>query len=163
MENHFYKAVDKRSREELVNFLQDHERYAVMSSWNCIKTFANNVKVHHLAIPRELQDRAYELVGEEGWEWRRQLNHRIRQFQRDQHDYYTIGFNGRSGGYLLLLGKKCDDLDTNPSEYHEKYYWSMDCLRSRVGLVQDFDRMCDIIREDLIYHCRDRVPLLSAI
>jgi hypothetical protein len=74
-----------------------------------------------------------------------------------------MGFNGRSGGYLILLGKKCDDLNTDPGEYYERYHWSMDCLRGRVDLVQDFDRMCDIIREDLIYYCQDRVPLLRGV
>jgi hypothetical protein len=163
MADFFSKAVDWRSREELINFLQDHDRYPVMNSWNFIKTFSNKVKVHYMDLPKDVIDRAFELAcGDDPfrYRWERQLSSRLSQFEREQMGYYKMGFNGRSGGYLILLGKKCDDLNTDPGEYHERYHWSMDCLRGRVGLVQEFDRMCDIIREDLIYYCQDRVPLL---
>lgn len=166
MADYFSKTVNWRSREALIEFLQEHDRYHVMNSWNGTQTFSNRVKVHYMGLPKDVIDRAFELVcGDDPfrYRWERQLSARLSQFELEQHGYYKMGFNGRSGGYLILLGKKLNDLDTNPSEYRERYYWDMNSLRSRVYLVQEFDRMCDIIREDLIYHCQDKVPLLRAI
>lgn len=163
MADYFSKTVDRRSREELISFLQDHDRYPVMNSWNGTKTFSNKVKVHYMDLPKDVLDRAFELAcGDDflRYHWERQLSVRLTQFEQEQRGYYKMGFNGRSGGYLILLGKKLDDLDTNPGDYRERYYWDMNSLRSRVDLVQEFDRMCDIIREDLIYYCQEKVPLL---
>lgn len=166
MADYFSKTVNWRSREALIEFLQEHDRYPVMNSWNGTQTFSNRVKVHYMGLPKDVLDRAFDLVcGDDPlrYRWERQLNTRLNQFEQEQNGYYKMGFNGRSGGYLILLGKKLDALDTHPSEYRERYYWDMNSLRSRVYLVQEFDRMCDIIREDLIYHCQDKVPLLRAI
>lgn len=163
MADFFFKKIDKRSREDLINFLQDHDRYSVISSWNLIMTFSNKVKVHSMDLPKNILDRAFELVyGEDpvSYYWNRQLSSRLSQFECEHGGCHKMGFNGRSGGYLILLGKKVDTLNTDPQEYYEKYYWTMESLRDRVGLVQEFDRMCDLIREDLIYYCQDRVPLL---
>ena len=163
MANFFFKKIDKRNREELINFLQEHSRYPVMNSWNRINTFSNRVKVHYMDLPRDVIDRAFEVVcGDDpfSYRWNRQLSSRLNQFEREQNGYYKMGFNGRSGGYLILIGKKLDDLHTDPDEYNDKYYWALEDLRTRVNLIQEFDRMCDIIREDLIYYCQDRVPLL---
>lgn len=166
MADFFSKTVDWRSRNALVAFLQEHPRYYVMNSWNGTRTFSNKVKVHYMDLPRDIVDRAFELVCDDGplrYRWERQLSSRLSQFEQEHEGYYKIGFNGRSGGYLILVGKKMDDLDTPLGEFHEKYHWSMDSLRGLVGLVQEFDRMCDIIREDLIYYCQDRVPLLCRV
>jgi hypothetical protein len=167
MANFFYKAVNKRSRQDLVNFLQEHERYHVMNSWNGVWTFANKVKVHYMSLPKELLDRAFELVCCDGpfrYRWERQLSSRLSQFEQEQGGYYKMGFNGRSGGYLILVGKDFATLNQDPGEYEDRYSWTMSCLQSRVGLVQDFDRMCDIIREDFIYYCQGKsMPLLRRV
>ena len=44
----FYEQkVDRRSREQMVEFLAGHFRYNTMNSWNRGTSYANRVKVRH--------------------------------------------------------------------------------------------------------------------
>jgi hypothetical protein len=97
MADYFYKEVDKRSREELINFLQDHPRYSVMNSWNFIKTFSNKVKVHYMDLPKDVIDRAFDLVcGDDTftYRWNRQLSSRLGQFEQEQGGTTRWGLTG---------------------------------------------------------------------
>jgi uncharacterized protein YcgL (UPF0745 family) len=76
-----------------------------MNSWNNSTAPAFNLKVYNV-IPRELQDNVYEVIQtDEYWDKVKDL---ISDFQV-KYDYrWQAGFNGRSGGYLVLYkgGKK---------------------------------------------------------
>ena len=74
-------------------------RYYTMCSWNKSTAPAYNLKVYNV-IDNKLQNKVYELLEvDEFWQ---QINHLIRCFN-DEHDYqWQAGFNGRSGGYLVL-------------------------------------------------------------
>lgn len=89
-----------KTREEQVAFLAGHFRYSTMNSWNGQSSYAANVKLRNLRIPKALKDRAYEaLEVEETYDG---VNQVLREFA-EAHDWrYQIGFNGRSGGYLVL-------------------------------------------------------------
>lgn len=98
-----------KTRAAMIQFLAGHFRYSTMNSWNGRSSYAANVKLRNLNIPRELEDRAYEaLEVEETFDNVRDV---LREFA-EAHDYrYQIGFNGRSGGYLVLYkgGRKVSD------------------------------------------------------
>jgi hypothetical protein len=84
----------------------------------------------------------------------------IQDWERE-HPGYTAGFNGRSGGYLVLYNKAGsasvipDTLDYETYEDYKAdmrdYYGSVRANRDElvefVRLVQAFDRLCDEIRE----------------
>lgn len=88
------------SREEMVEFLSKHFRYDTMSSWNRSTSYARNVKIHNLGLTSEQENRAYEIIHtNSAYD---EINSILRGFDV-AHDYrYQIGFNGRSGGYLVL-------------------------------------------------------------
>ena len=46
----FQKKVDRRSRSAMVDYLQGHERYNTMNSWNRLTSYANNIKIHRLGL-----------------------------------------------------------------------------------------------------------------
>lgn len=96
----FEKRFDLRSKDSLVNFLSDHYRYDTMGSWNRGTSYANCVKVNDLGFTNQDKDKAYEIVGIEGY-WD-QIRHPIRDFEKNWYGAYTIGSNGRSSGYLVL-------------------------------------------------------------
>ena len=74
-------------------------RYHTMNSWNNSMAPAYNLKVHKVISPKYL-DRVFELMDKEGFY--DEINDMIHTFSF-VHDYeWQAGFNGRSGGYLVL-------------------------------------------------------------
>lgn len=191
----FTRKVDLRSRQAMTDFLAGHFRYSTMSSWNGLSSYANEVKVHHV-LPDELVDKAFELI--EVQETHDRLADRARDFDRRHNYRWQIGWNGRSGGYLVLYsgerrlsqhksvciacgqrnftsvadtGTRCGrcgsesrvdremfDIVTNSGtvgtdDRDELAEWTIDELRREVNLVQDFDRACDDVVDEMIYLC----------
>lgn len=101
----FHKKVDLRNRREMVDFLSNHFRYSTMNSWNNATSYANNVKIYTLGLPRELEKKAYDLI--ETDEARDILNSIISEWGRSHSHAWQAGFNGRSGGYLVMYQGGC--------------------------------------------------------
>ncbi len=96
----FYEQkVDRRSREKMVEFLAGHYRYNTMNSWNRGTSYANRVKIRNLGLTREQDSKAYDILNTDYWD---ELNYVIDDFTSAMGGCYTIGSNGRSGGYLVL-------------------------------------------------------------
>lgn len=95
----FFTKVDKRNRSAMTGFLLDHFTYSTMNSWNRSYAIANKMKVHSVDLPKRVMDVAYEAVGES--EMYEDLQYVLDDFSaRHNHDI-ILGFNGRSGGYLV--------------------------------------------------------------
>ncbi len=153
----FYtKGVDITKDKSMFNFIAEHPTYYTMNSWNGVRSIAHNVKLYNLHL--------------EG-DWCRALAHldsgeydtirfMIQDWERE-HPGYSVGFNGRSNGYLVLYNKENyrsvfpDTLDYKTYEDYKAdmrdYYGSVKANRDElvefVRLVQAFDRLCDEIRE----------------
>jgi len=97
----FEKKVDLRSRAAMVAFLTSHYRYSTMNSWNRVSSYANKVKFHDLGLTNDQIDKAYEVLGADTNHWD-EIDYPIDEFTRAMNGNYTIGSNGRSGGYLVL-------------------------------------------------------------
>lgn len=96
----FYRPVDKRSKKDMIEFLSSHFRYNTMNSWNRSTSYANNVKVYSV-IPNELTSKVFELmdVGDDFYE---PINDIVRDWGEANEWEYQAGFNGRSGGYIVM-------------------------------------------------------------
>jgi len=136
----FYKKVDLRSKKEMVEFLTNHYRYNTMSSWNQSTSYANKVKIHSV-IPASHSNTVYELIDTEGFYER--LNDILNDWGRENDWKYQAGFNGRSGGYIVMYEgyrkesshksrcsscyqrnfKKVPDFDTTTDEGKFKLYF----------------------------------------
>ena len=105
----FSKKVDLRSRKDMVEFLTNHFRYSTMNSWNQSTSYAHNVKIHSLGLTSEQMHKAYELINMD--EAYCNINDLIDEFDRSHNYAWQVGFNGRSGGYLVLYqgGRKALD------------------------------------------------------
>ena len=157
----FEKTVDMDNRAELVSYLKNHFRYYTMSSWNRSTAYANNVKLYNLDLPVEIIDRAYIFIsGEvECIDWQYAVEDAFHSFLKETG--YNAGFNGRSGGYIVMYETAVDSSGktvTYPGRGIDQYEdfddedeWDFHRLQERVKLVQRFDRMCDQLREELIY------------
>ena len=153
----FYRKVNKNNNKEMFEFLKEHFKYSTLNSWNNLWSIANNVKVYNLGLDYKILELLeldnYFTINTciEDWEY--------------EHEGYTVGFNGRSAGYLVLCNKNNNRsvldyyVDSNDTyeEFKEdvknnygglKYYH--DELVRQVELVQDFDKLCD----DLVEKCK---------
>ena len=74
-------------------------RYWTMNSWNGSESLAYNLKIYNV-IDKDLQDKVYEMLGLD--ELYDDINALIREFDWFHNYEWQAGFNGRSGGYLVL-------------------------------------------------------------
>ena len=154
----FYKkGIDITKDKEMFNFIKEHFTYYTLNSWNGLTSIANKVKLYGLGLSGDwsvalslLDNGEYETV-----------NELIRDWERE-HPSYTVSFNGRSGGYLVLGNKhnnysvipdaifECEDYDEY-KRYCREFYGAVknnrDELVETVRLIQDFDRLCDSLRD----------------
>lgn len=159
----FYKTgVDITNAKQMWNFLHDHYQYYTMSSWNGCKSIANNVKVYNLKLDGDYCT-ALSFLHDEcdvGC-----LQVMIKEMCEDfeaENPGYEVYFNGRSGGYLVLSEKGCvrSILPSIVADYDTYEDFKTDCrgygecvkdyiykLREITKLVQDFDKLCDNLRD----------------
>lgn len=95
----FQKNVDRRSRSAMVDFLKAHYRYDTGNSWNGSTSYAHSIKFYSLGLTSSQLDKAYEMSDVDFWG---DIRLPIEEFTHSQGSRYTIGTNGRSGGYLVL-------------------------------------------------------------
>ena len=151
----YIKGIDITNDKQMFEFINNHFRYYTANSWNRGRSIAHNVKIYNLGLSGDhwtaltfLQDDDYFVVNMmiEDWE--------------TEHRGYKVGFNGSSGGYLVLYNATGgsaipDTLDYDNYEDYKAdmrdYYGSVKAnrneLRDFVKVVQDFDRLCDQIRD----------------
>ena len=160
----FYVKVNKRSREEMFNFIKNHYMFFDRDNyWYSDKTIAHNVKLYNLHLTD--WSKALELLELDNWNT---INTMVEDFERE-HKNVEVYFNGRSGGYLILKDKTDREV-YNFSDFLEHDYEDyLECvkycvkgsyntqkelteeLRQQVELVQDFDKLCDDLRDELQY------------
>lgn len=167
----FYEEVDYNNYEEMYNFLASHFTYDTMNSWNNLRSIAHDVKIWNLPVD---STKALQALEEDNYF---QINLTIKDWEED-HPGYEVGFNGRSGGYLVLTSSKSHShvFSSDPDsacffetfqewkESVEEDYGSLDAYKEellfQVKLVQEFDKLCDDLIEvlkDMIKERDDRI------
>ena len=154
---YYVKGIDITNDKQMFNFLKDHFQYYTMNSWNRSKSIANNVKLYKLGLSGDWTIVLDFLNNDDYFH----INMMISDWEAD-HPNYKVGFNGRSGGYLVLYNDKGngtilpDDIEecVDYEEYKrfcKEYYGSVKENRrdliELVRLVQDFDKLCDQLRD----------------
>ena len=118
------KFFDKSDGVSREEYLKNHETHCFGYGYNRTK-YANNVKVYNLGLTSEQLDKAFKVINHDA-------------FYDDCgliiHDsgMKNVFFGRRSGGWLYL-NKDIEDVD-----YDE---------------LVEFDRLCDEIRDRLIWYC----------
>ncbi|HEL2413253.1 TPA: hypothetical protein TZW92_001818 [Streptococcus suis] len=154
----FFKKVDKRSKQGMIDFLNEHLTYDTMNSWNRSTSYANNVKIYNLGLDEDIEDKLYKYVDEEVEIY--ELDYILREMKESfarEWGYYP-GFNGRSGGYIVLYNTCLVDgkRETYPGrpfptvldDNYEDIILSE--LREEVELVQAFDKWVDELLQKIV-------------
>lgn len=156
---YFDKTSDKMTMQEKFDYVKNHFRYLTMNSWNSDKNIANNVKLYNLGLTKKQFNFALDFLFDEN---------ASNDFFNDVHyaimdSDFTAFFDGRTNGYLIL-GREYivnEDIYSYDSYLEAKSELDKDggkdYTKSNVNddfnLVQSFDRLCDDIRDLLIYYC----------
>lgn len=159
----FTKEIDLSNKNDMVEFLAKHPRYWTMNGWNELSSYAQNVKLHNLRLPEDISEKAYDFIDAECETYNEQLHMLLSEFTLETG--YFAGFNGRSGGYIVLydsvrepdtgklrVSNASIDSDCTVEDFAER---SMSNLRERVELVTRFDKLCDDIRALFIESVRN--------
>ena len=134
----FSKRVDKRSRAEMTAYLSGHFRDNTMNSWNRSTSYACNMKLYKLGLDRGTEDKLWDII--QVPEFYERLNERIEDFNW-QHNYlWQAGWNGRSGGYLVL-----DQGGTKPSGYRS---YCTKCGQKNYTSVAETGNWCGVCNEE---------------
>lgn len=154
----FFKKVDKRSKQGMIDFLNEHLTYDTMNSWNRSTSYANNVKIYNLGLDEDIEEKLYKYVDEEVEIY--ELDYILREMKESfarEWGYYP-GFNGRSGGYIVLYNTCLVDgkRETYPGrpfptvldDNYEDIILSE--LREEVELVQAFDKWVDELLQKIV-------------
>ena len=96
----FYQKIDLRSRGEMTSYLAGHFRYPSMNSWNNSTSYACNLKVDRLGLEHDIVMKLLDMIGIP--DFFDPINDLIHEFGSDHNFAWQAGFNGRSGGYLVL-------------------------------------------------------------
>ena len=135
----YSKKVDLRSKSDMKDFLKNHFMYDTMNSWNNSVSFANNMKVWNL--PSEYQEVALNLLEVE--DIYDGVDDLIMDFNASTDYEWQAGFNGKSGGYLVLYQGGVKD-----SEYKSK---CPDCGQLRYKTIAKCGTKCGRCRESNCY------------
>lgn len=160
-------GVDICSPKSMFNFINGHFTYWTMNSWNRLESIANNMKLYNLKLEGDwttVLDYLYDEqdIGDIGY----QVHELITEFER-KWPTISLGFNGRSSGYLVMYNKERDgrvnfrnilpDDLTGFDNYEDwKEYvkeWGNNVsdytyeLREYTELIRDFDKLCEDLRD----------------
>ena len=152
----FTKTINTNDRNEMINFLKNHFRYDTMRGWNNATSYANDVKIHHLGLDKEMLDKAFDFIGAEYEEFQIDYSDLLAEFEN--HTGYSAEINGRSGGYLVLCeiatGKAgIPYVSTRAIDMYADFdEWDDTELKDRVELVTKFDKFCDAVVDLFKYY-----------
>lgn len=157
----YSKKVDRRSRKAMAEFISGHFRYNTMNSWNCSTSWANCIKVHHLDLPKDIEDKAWDYVcGDDSIFWDIYYP-MVKEDFESKYKGIALGVNGRSGGYIVCY-ERADNGSVYPGRSIDEDYADLDycmdseevsirSLKELTDFLCDFDKFCDDLREEFIY------------
>lgn len=170
----FNKTSKNMSLRQKFAYIHNHFYYYTMNSWNRSKSLANNVKIYNLPLTAEQRNKFFEICDDFvlNYDLYDIINARIEDFESENE--FGVGFNGRSGGYLVAYNKRKDgfvnyknvideDLidfesyDELLNYYKEHFCWSFrDCQAELKSIIERnfaicvlFDDLCDEILNEL--------------
>lgn len=166
----FQKAgVDICSAKSMFEFINNHFKYWTMNSWNRLESIANNMKLYNLGLEGDwttVLDYLYDEndIGCIGF----QIRDLVEEWEA-KHPGYSLGWNGRSGGYLVIYNhdKKngtvnfrnilpedltgYDNYEDFKETIKDYYGWNVKDmipeLREYTELIRDFDKLCEDLRD----------------
>lgn len=135
-------------KAKMIEFLRDHQRYWTNNSWNLSTSYSARVKIYDF-VPRKLMDQAWQML--EMPQVYATIDDRLFEFN-DENKPYSIGFNGRSNGYLVMHYDTYSMRSIDGKAVYEDM--DDDDLKSRYALVKAFDQAVRDCKAIFLRYCR---------
>lgn len=168
-EQYYYEGLTERTIEQKYQYIKNHFQYDIINSWNNLKSFANNVKLYNMGLTNEQQKKYFELMEIDPDFLYYETICIIEEFQKLTDT--EIFFNGRSGGYIVIIPKSernehllnyyglenvlyCDNYKEFKEKQNKYYYYEQSFkydINNVYYILKAFDRFCDVLRSELIY------------
>lgn len=173
VERYYFDGLKEKTLESKFEYIKNHFVYDILNSWNNLESIANNVKIFNLKLTRKQEDRFFELSDVDAEYIYDTLNYDI-EFFKDLGNF-NIFYNGRNGGYLVIVpdfklyNKNMNILDLffgdNIYEYDTFKEYKKESIDNSYGydntdfndkleecyfVLKAFDKLCDVLRADLI-------------
>lgn len=137
------------TREDMIAYLKNHFRYHTMNSWNASTSYAHCIKINRVnGLTKEDRDACYDMLDLE--EALDEMHMAMCGFKINHDGWWSIGSNGRSGGYLVLYAGGTDDKGhkhiypgKSVDMYEDFNSWDNEALSNRVEVVWEFDLTCE--------------------
>ncbi|RKY10330.1 MAG: hypothetical protein DRP56_01355 [Planctomycetota bacterium] len=97
----YTKHINLKKRGGMIAFLKKHSRYNTMNSWNQSTSYTNNIKLHNVDKPDDIDsDIWWDIL----WvsQWQEKLSDLLEEFGEKYNFQWQTGINGKSGGYVVL-------------------------------------------------------------
>ena len=164
---YYKKGININNIKQMFEFINGHFTYDTLNSWNRLESIANNVKLYNLHLDGDWSNAMGYLFDEDdigGLQY--QISKKIRSWE-NIHPGYSLGFNGRSGGYLVIYNMdregrvnfrsilpesisgydSYEDWKESVKEYGENVSDYKSILQETTRVIQDFDKLCDTLRD----------------
>lgn len=168
----FYNGLKEKTIEEKYQFLKNHFDYYIMNSWNGLKSIGNNIKIYNLGLTNEQQNKFFKLLEIEPDFFYNFTFDFFKEFE--ELTKTKIFFNGRSGGYLVLVPDfeitkrnqhifewfgvediiyfdNYKEFKTEQNKHNYKNYSFKKEIEETYYCIKAFDKFCDVLRAELIY------------
>lgn len=141
----FYTSVIP-CRESCERFLRTHKRCYIDTS-ACVTTYANDVRIHKLGLTEEDLAYARRFIEAECTNYTDDVDMLLTNFRKETG--YRAKFCGDRNGYLgLFYDVQLGDRITNAVDPDVSFKsWELYPLAERVHLLQQFDWLCDELRD----------------
>lgn len=146
-----------RTRAEMIEYLEGHERYWTASSINGNHSYSRCIKLRYIDFPsRKVEDTAYQMLDiPEAFD---EVGRIMEEWGASNDWKYQAGFNGRSSGYIVMLRGGLRDGHPYTSyqsigEGRDYTDWSTRELKDETDLVYSFDLMVDECIRAFIEFC----------
>lgn len=105
--------------------------YYTANSWNRMTAPAYNLKIHKIIADSDIRAKLYDMIGLDDFYY--EINNLIESFA-EENPGYSAGFNGRSGGYLVL--------------YRGNTYQGFEAKEAPAEVLKNFRRLAlDIVKQ----------------
>lgn len=127
-------------------------KYPTMNSWNNEYGIAYNMKIYNV-IKKELRDKAYKIYDDDNLARQvySDIEFLIKEFK--ENTGWDAGFNGRSGGYLVLYNTRWD-YENNKSITIVKGYEEKDVP---TDVKKEFRKLAQDIIKTVEWYCTQEI------
>lgn len=132
-----------KTKKQMIDYIDGHFKYWLMNPWNKTQGYALNVKIYNMGFDKKTTDKIYDFLCVD--EFYANVSYEILDFEIELNETFgtniSIGFNGRSSGYVVLYKLLSDNMADQTIDRDWLESTSKECVKSYYDLLRYFDKL----------------------